>query len=104
MGWGCETGYPGNHHRKSLRINSEEEFKKRKLKLFFANIFWTIVIFLVANAFVGLYLTIKYLLNPQGFWQNLVLFGLGIYVMGFFQLIFWVAGIVLIFKIWIGKA
>ena len=84
------------------RNRNERESEKRKLKLFFANIFWTITIFFLANTFVWLYLGIKSFLNPQGFWQNLFLLGFGTFIMGSFQVIFWVVGLVLIVKIWTG--
>ncbi len=35
-----------------------------------------------------LFLFVKYLLGPEGFWQKLVLFGLGLWFLGFFQFIF----------------
>ena len=37
---------------------------------------------------------------PEGFWQNLVLFGLGIYFLGFLQIIFLVALVFVLFVIW----
>lgn len=34
------------------------------------------------------YLFLRFVLNPQGFWQNFVLLGVGLYYLGGIQLIF----------------
>ncbi|MBI4992323.1 MAG: hypothetical protein HZB99_03825 [Candidatus Harrisonbacteria bacterium] len=44
-----------------------------------------------------LYLAVKFLLAPEGFWQNLLLLGVGAYFLGFIQLmliIFWLTFVV----------
>ncbi len=45
----------------------------------------------------GVFLAIYFLLNPQGFWQKFVVFGVGVYLFGFFQFI----GLVLFVVFWV---
>ncbi len=48
---------------------------------------------------VWVFLLVKYALSPEGFWQNLVLYGLGVYFLGVIQiffLVFWVAALIFI--------
>ncbi len=47
-----------------------------------------------------IFLLAKYLLAPQGFWQNLVLYGLGIYILGGFQVMFFLVWAFLMFSMW----
>lgn len=46
------------------------------------------------------YLFIKWVLSPQGFWQNLVALGLGVCFLGTFQTIFLIIWIVCMFGFW----
>lgn len=41
-----------------------------------------------------LFLLVKWLLAPEGFWQNLVVYGLGLWFLAFFQIIF------IVFWVW----
>jgi hypothetical protein len=40
-----------------------------------------------------LYLIVRFLLNPEGFWQEFFLLGLGLYVLGTIQLFMALAGL-----------
>lgn len=62
-----------------------------------------ISIFFLIVAFwpTWLFLLVKYLLAPDGFWQNLILFGVGFYFLGFlqiFSLIVWSGVIIKFFE------
>lgn len=46
------------------------------------------------------FLLIRYVAEPHGFWQNLILFGVGIWFLGTFQIICLVFGIALFIAIW----
>ncbi len=46
------------------------------------------------------YLTIRGILNPTGFWQNLVMLLGGVYFLGAFQLIFAIVWIAIQFPTW----
>lgn len=47
-----------------------------------------------------LFLFIRHLANPEGFWQNLVMFGIGFWTLGFIQLVCLILGIGLILGIY----
>lgn len=46
------------------------------------------------------FLTVRYLLNPNGFWQNLILLGAGFYMLGTVQILFLCLALPLSFKLW----
>ena len=47
-----------------------------------------------------IFLLLKYLLNPEGFWQNLVTYGLGLFFLGSLQIVFIIFGIGLLFSLY----
>ena len=49
---------------------------------------------------VWIFLLLKYLLNPEGFWQNLVTYGLGLFFLGSLQIVFIIFGIGLLFSLY----
>ena len=49
---------------------------------------------------IWIYLLVKYLLSPEGFWQNLVLLGLGVWLLGIIQVALWVILLFLLIGIW----
>lgn len=49
---------------------------------------------------VWIYLVARFLLSPEGFWQNLLLFGVGVYILGWLQLILSVALVLVLVVIW----
>lgn len=55
---------------------------------------------LIAGIPVWLYLIASNLLNPEGFWQNLVVLGIGLYVLGGFQILFGIGLLVWLWAIW----
>ena len=56
--------------------------------------------FIVCNIPVSLIVMCKYLLNPEGFWQNLVVYGVGIYFFGFLQIILWIVLVAFLVVMW----
>ncbi|MEN9614383.1 MAG: hypothetical protein RLZZ347_690 [Candidatus Parcubacteria bacterium] len=63
-------------------------------------ILWSLVVVVLGLIPLWIYLIARLLLQPHGFWQELVLVGLGLWVLGFVQFVFAVIGIFLIFLIW----
>ena len=58
-----------------------------------------IIITVVCFVPMELYVTAKFLLNPQGFWQNFALLGVGIYVAGAAQIFLFIIWVVLVIAI-----
>lgn len=52
---------------------------------------------------VWFFLFIKHLLDPTGFWQNLVIYGLGWYFLAGFQILFFVVWVIVFVAIWANK-
>ena len=52
-----------------------------------------------------LYLLVKWILSPEGFWQNIILFGVGVWILGSIQVILFIIFIYLLIRIWseVGK-
>ncbi len=63
---------------------------------------WLLTLFSLAIALipVWLYFAARHFLNPNGFWQNLVLLGAGVWFFGFAQLIFLVIWIIYLSVVW----
>ncbi|MDB5194099.1 MAG: hypothetical protein JWN50_113 [Parcubacteria group bacterium] len=59
-----------------------------------------VALLLVGGIPTWLFLLIKHLANPTGFWQNLVLYGLGFWVGGAIQLLLLIAVAAFSFIIW----
>ena len=63
-----------------------------------------VVVSLIASvvAFIPLWLILlgRWLLEPEGFWQKLVLYGLGFYFLGFIQFILAIVLIGVLVAIW----
>ena len=59
-------------------------------------------ILVTAVAFIPLwiFLIAQNLLSPEGFWQKLVLYGAGIYLLGFTQVILLITWIIVLVAIW----
>ncbi|MDO8560790.1 MAG: hypothetical protein Q7R91_01075 [bacterium] len=49
---------------------------------------------------VWFYLLIRYLFSPEGYWQNLILFGLFTWFLGFLQMVLLILWIVALGVIW----
>lgn len=66
------------------------------------NIFKTIcsfIVLLVALIPLWLWLYVKSELNPQGFWENFVVYGAGIWILGTLQVILLVVALIIIILI-----
>jgi len=64
------------------------------------NLVLSIISLAVALVPVWFFMLIKYLLAPQGFWQNLVLYGLGFWFLAAFQIFFLIFWIIVLICIW----
>ncbi len=63
-------------------------------------ILWSLVVLVVGLVPVWIYLIVRLLLTPNGFWQELVLVGLGVWVLGSIQVILFIVLLILLFAIW----
>lgn len=70
------------------------------MKDFFLKLLIQVVLVLTAGIPTWLILAGRYLAEPTGFWQNLVVFGIGFYLLGGIQLIFLVGLLGLSFLLW----
>ena len=60
----------------------------------------SLVAFVVCFIPVWVYLLARLVFSPTGFWQNLVLFGLGIWILGGIQFLLFIGFIIWMFSIW----
>ena len=63
-------------------------------------VFWSFVSFIIALIPFWFWLAIKHFAQPQGFWQNLALAGLGLFFLGTFQFVFLILWMAALFAIW----
>jgi len=63
----------------------------------------TIIIVAVAGIPTWVLLAVKHALHPQGFWQNIAVYGLGFYFLCGLQFFFCVIAIILIVIMWISR-
>ena len=61
---------------------------------------WSLIATIICFIPLWMFLGVKLLLKPTGFWQSFVIYGAGIYFLGFIQLLLIVALSVLILLIW----
>jgi hypothetical protein len=61
----------------------------------------TLVGVLIAGIPTWLYLIMSSLLDPEGFWQKLVVMGLGLYVLGGIQFFLGIALLVWLYHVWL---
>ncbi len=59
--------------------------RMRKIKEFILAGLVLIVLTILCFAPTELFILLRYFLKPVGFWQNIVLFGVGVWVLGIFQ-------------------
>lgn len=71
------------------------------LKETFIKIMYSIIITVIGLIPLWIFLLIFFLLEPQGFWQNIITYGVGIYFLGGIQFILLFFIIFLIFKLWV---
>lgn len=60
----------------------------------------TAVIWGIALSPLWLFLTAKSLADPEGFWQNFVMFGFGLWALGGLQLFLLVVGVFITLFVW----
>ena len=68
---------------------------------FVGSLLVSILVWVVALIPLWIFLSIKTLANPQGFWQNFVLSGLGIYVLGAIQTVLLITGLAVTVIVWL---
>lgn len=66
----------------------------------FDKLFFIFLISVIAFAPAELYFLVKYFLSPEGFWQNLILLGISVYILGFIQLILFIFWVIFLFLLW----
>lgn len=62
--------------------------------------FLTVIITIVVLIPTWIFLLAKSLLNPEGFWQTLVMYGLGFYLLAGIQFILLIVGFFLVCMVW----
>lgn len=60
----------------------------------------TVFIWIAALIPLWIFLGARSLTNPVGFWQNIVLFGLGFWVLGWIQVMFFIVGLAITITVW----
>lgn len=71
-----------------------------KVKTLLAKLIVTVVVTVVCYFPAELYYSFKLLLKPQGFWQNFVLLGVGLWFLGAIQVVLLIVWIYLLLKNW----
>lgn len=70
----------------------------KQLKKVMRKVLFKLSVFIVCHIPIGLFIIFKYLLNPEGFWQKFVVYGVGGWVFGALQVIIWV--LLLVYWVW----
>ena len=68
---------------------------------FLVRILLQVIVVLITPIPLWIFMGVRGILNPTGFWQNLVVSGLGLYFLGTAQLFMLVLGIIASVIIWI---
>lgn len=66
----------------------------------FLRVLWSILAIVVCAWPTEVFLIVRYLASPEGFWQELFLAGLGMWVLGSAQLVFLVLAIFWLLLVW----
>jgi len=66
-----------------------------------AQIGFTIICFGLAGIPTYFFLFLRSVLNPEGFWQKFLVYGVGMWFIGGLQLVLLIIAIVLVFKLWV---
>ena len=69
----------------------------------FGKLFWTLITFAFALTPFWLYLLAKSFFAPDGFWQNLLLLGLGFYFLGSIQLLLFLIAVAFVISMWLSR-
>jgi hypothetical protein len=67
---------------------------------FLGRLFLTVLAMVVLLCPLEFFWVVQHLLAPEGFWQNLVLYGIGFYVMAGLQFVLGVILLVVLYSIW----
>jgi hypothetical protein len=70
------------------------------MKEFFQRLGFTLLGIVVAFIPAWLYLLARVAFSPQGFWQNIVLFGFGVWILGAIQFILVIVLVFVLVAIW----
>lgn len=65
--------------------------------------FYTVITITVCLIPLWIYLLARLFFSPEGFWQEFVLFGLGLFLLGFIQLILLIFLVALLHWLWVEK-
>lgn len=66
-----------------------------------ARLKWSIIVIIIAPIPTLIYLAVRFLLSPEGYWQEIILLGIGVWVLGFIQIILIIILLVALYYIWI---
>jgi len=80
------VNYNATNFRERQPSIDEKNTRSRRRKDFFMKWLFTIVCGAIALIPTWFWLFMKSVLNPEGFWQNFVVYGAGIFFLGFFQI------------------
>ncbi len=70
------------------------------MKNFLIRLSLSVAVFAVALIPVWIFLLVKHMFEPHGFWQNLALAGIGVWILGLFQVGLLVLAIFLLWYVW----
>ena len=70
------------------------------IKEIFVKIYFSIIVIIIGLIPLWIFLLIQNLLSPEGFWQNIFVYGVGLYFLGAFQFLLLFFLIICILKIW----
>ncbi len=66
----------------------------------FEKLFLSLIVIAAMLIPTWIYLFARWVTNPEGFWQNFILLGAGVWFLGFFQLVLLGLGIWVLSAIW----
>ena len=64
------------------------------MKRLFKDIRFVVIATVIVLIPAEIFMAVKFILSPQGFWQNIILLGAGIYILGIAQIILLFLGII----------
>jgi hypothetical protein len=75
--------------------------KKHDWKDILIQVGFTIVCLALAGIPTYFFLFLKSILNPEGFWQKFLVYGMGIWFIGALQVVLLILAIILVVKFWL---
>jgi len=63
-------------------------------------LFYSLLIIVFSLVPTWIFLAARSLLNPQGFWQNFVVAGFGVWVLGAMQIVLGIVGLLMLAGLW----